>query len=292
MEDNSSIFWHFLIRGNLDDHTGVFGNFYTYAEELGEAIDQVLSAAEEEDFKSPVVVEITRSDLWSNYEMHSEAVNISDSTLMIPEIYTYKIDHNEKTFSLPTGVAFDRDEHKFDTDLIRECFEAKNKDEKGTYHLKLTVDHQKLSTVFPKCLEFIEPVSTLSIFIHSHWQDLEKEHWQNSELTSNSDIASFLNLNKKSIIDNGYLDLHIRSKVENTGLMLCEHKMIQFFTNSEELYRKFIKALINIGYKQTIDFYSLEAGYHHWHYRPTGSLDRGDFIIFLQDKGFEKISSC
>ncbi len=46
---------------------------------------------------------------------------------------------------------------------------------------------------------------------------------------------------------------------------------------------------MNLGFEQTNDFYNLEFGYHHWHYRPVDSMDRNDFIKHLRQESFELI---
>ena len=36
--------WYFLIDGQIDNKTGMFGNFYSYGTHLGDALDKTIKA--------------------------------------------------------------------------------------------------------------------------------------------------------------------------------------------------------------------------------------------------------
>ena len=83
----------------------------------------------------------------------------------------------------------------------------------------------------------------------------------------------------------------VHSLTGQTNLTLDEHKKIQLHTKEEDLFNDFGKKIMNLGFEQTKDFYNLEFGYHHWHYRPFDSLDRDNFIELLRREKFELIDT-
>jgi len=79
--------------------------------------------------------------------------------------------------------------------------------------------------------------------------------------------------------------------IGETNLTLDNHKKIQLHTKDEELFNDFGKKVMELGFEQTREFYNLEFGYHHWHYRPADSLNREDFKQLLKSKNFELVDS-
>lgn len=70
-------------------------------------------------------------------------------------------------------------------------------------------------------------------------------------------------------------------------MTLDDHKKIQLHTKDEEVFKNFIGNIIDLGYEQTRDFYNLEFGYHHFHYRLADSLTRTEFKQMLTENRFE-----
>lgn len=93
----------------------------------------------------------------------------------------------------------------------------------------------------------------------------------------------------KNTLENGYLDIVVHSLSGVTNLTLNDHKKIQLHTKDEGVFSDFIGNIIGLGYAQTRDCYSLELGYHHFHYRPVDSLTRTQFKQMLTDNKFELI---
>ena len=112
------------------------------------------------------------------------------------------------------------------------------------------------------------------------------KHFNNKEI-----IIGFLQEQRKNTLENGYLDIVIYSLKGQTNLTLNGHKKIQLKTQDEEVFKGFIGNIIDLGYEQTKDFYNLEFGYHHFHYRLVDSLTRTEFKQLLEDNEFELINS-
>lgn len=289
MKDKDLQFWYFLIEGKLDDKTGAFGNFYTYGQRCGDALGKTYLIAEQEGIINPTLIETTRLDNLEDFEIPEEAEKITESTYMIPTINTFKLNPDEYFFKPPTGISFDTIEGEYDSELIQEKFVAYNKNENGVYEFQMVVDKTRLIEIFLKCVDFIEPVDAFWIYICAHWLEQKRELWASKSLTDKNKIIEFLKKYQTDTLENGFVDLVVHSSNGKTNLMLCEHKKIQLHTESEELFKKFIDSIIDLGFEQTEDFYNIEFGYHHWHYRPSKSLDRDDFKVMLIDNEFENI---
>jgi hypothetical protein len=76
-----------------------------------------------------------------------------------------------------------------------------------------------------------------------------------------------------------------------TNLTLDDHKKIQLHTKDEGVFRHFIGQLINLGFEQTREFYNLQYGFHHWHYRPAESFTRREFKAMLEQQGFQLLDT-
>ena len=117
----------------------------------------------------------------------------------------------------------------------------------------------------------------------------KKELWAAKHFTNKRMVIDFLNKQKKNTIENGYLSIVVHSAKGETNLTLDDHKKIQLHTKDETVFSNFGKNIIDLGYKQTKDFYNLEFGYYHFHYRPADSLTRTEFKQMLIDNQFELI---
>ncbi|SEL54001.1 hypothetical protein SAMN04487910_2758 [Aquimarina amphilecti] len=289
MKSKGLQFWYFLIEGNLDDKTGAYGNFYTYGERCGEALGNTYLIAQQEGIINPTVIETTRLDNLEEFELPEEAEQVSDSTYMIPSLNTFELNPKEYFFKPPTGISFDTIIGEYDSELILEQFVAYNKNENGVYELQLVVDKNRLVEIFFKCFDLIEPIDAFWIYICEHWLNRGRELWASKSVINKNEIIKFLKKHKTNTIENGFVELVVNSNTGKTNLMLCEHKKVQLHTESEEVFKNFIGGLIDLGFEQTKDFYNIEFGYHHWHYRPIESLDRDDFAVLLIDNEFENI---
>ena len=47
-----------------------------------------------------------------------------------------------------------------------------------------------------------------------------------------------------------------------------------------------VAGLKRVGFEELAEFYSLEYGYYHWHYRPKKSKSRAVLVAALKRDGF------
>ncbi|WP_421750270.1 hypothetical protein [Croceimicrobium sp.] len=281
-------FWYFLIKGKLDDSTGGFCSYYSYGHRCGEALENTYAAAKKEGISKPNVIEMMRLDDWNDYKIPETAVKVSENTFRLPGTDTFRLNSPSQVFTPPKGIAFSTEEGDFESELIKEGFVAYTKDENGVYEFQMVVDNSRLIEIYFKCADFIEPIEAFWIEIKGHWERRNPELWASKTLCSKEMILDFLRKNRSDTLENGFVDLVVHSPIGLTNLTLSEHKKIQLHTESVEVFNSFIRSVINLGFKQTKDFYNIEFGYHHWHYRPGKSLNRDKFTQMLMDLDFEQ----
>ena len=281
--------WYLLIDGQQNSETGVFGNFFAYGNHLGEALDNAIKASNEYEFSNHNLVEASYFDNFGEIEDNAELVQIADDVYMRSATHTYPLDNSEKEFIPPTGIVKSAYDSEYDYDLIKENFVAYGANENGIFEFELVVAKQNLTDTFIKAIEFLPTVDGFWIYIKNYWENELTELWVAKHFTDKQTVINFLNEQERNTLENGYLDIVVHSIKGETNLTLDDHKKIQLHTKDETVFNNFGKNIMNLGYKQTKDFYNLEFGYYHFHYRPNDSLTRTEFKQMLIDNKFELI---
>ncbi|MDA7501927.1 hypothetical protein N8482_01500 [Chitinophagales bacterium] len=282
-------FWYHLIHGTLDSETGVFPNLYCRGEHCGDAYAKAEQIAKEEGIVGPVLIEACRLDNLPDFILPAKAIQINRDSYLLPSFNSYELKSNEREFVPPVGIVFGNDEGELETELIKEAFVAFDKNEDGRFEFELVVDNSRLIKTFLKAIDFIPCLDGFQLYLNDHWDDSETELWSSKNGESKEELKNFLRNNSGSTLENGFVDIVILAKEGNTRLTLNEHKKIAFHTNNEELFEAFIENITKIGFEQTRDFYSIEQGYYHWHYRPKDSLNKMALTAVLRVSGFERL---
>lgn len=281
--------WYFLIDGQADETTGLYGNFYAYGQHLGEALNNTFNDAKPEGFNNPNLIQASKLDNFEEIENKDELVTLSDNVFMRQTTHSFSFDDPEKDFLPPVGIANAVEVGAYEYELIKESFVAYGKDEKGVFEFELVIGKANLIEVFVKTINFIPTVDGFWIYIQNHWDNDNTELWVAKHFVEKAQVLSFLTKQKKNTLENGYIKIVVHSNLGETNLTLDDHKKIQLHTKDETVFNNFIRQVMGLGYTQSDDFYNLEWGFHHWHYRPADSLTRTEFIAMLQDNKFELI---
>ena len=282
-------FWYFLLNGTLDDNTGVYSNFYTYGTHCGNCLAKSIEIAESEGIINSELIETCRLDNLEEFELPEIAIEMNSDVFMLSNLNSYELKKEETEFTPPTGIAFGTDENEYETDLIKECFVAYGKNENEIFEFELVADNCRLIKTFFKAIDFLPKTDGFWIYLRDHWENEQTELFAGKDLISKENIIEFLKSNNESTLKNGFIDIVVHSKKGETNLTLDEHKKIRLHTKDESVFNEFIGKIIEIGFKQTRDYYNIEFGYHHWHYRTDKSLNRNEFKEMLSRKNFEKI---
>lgn len=284
--------WYFLINGQADETTGLYGNFYSYGQHLGDALKNTFDAAKQERFNNANLMEASKLDEFEVIEKPEELVQLSNTVHIRQNTFSFPFDDPDKEFQPPVGIVKAAAvEDEYDYDLIAENFVAYGQDENGIFELELNVGKANLKDVYLQTIDFLPSVDGFWIYIQSHWDDDKTELWVAKHFVEKELVLSFLERQESNTLENGYIKLVVHSLTGETNLTLDDHKKVQLHTKDEEVFRHFIGQLIDLGYEQTKEFYNLQYGFHHWHYRPSGSLARPEFKAMLEQQGFELLDS-
>ncbi|MCD6068027.1 MAG: hypothetical protein K0S33_2853 [Bacteroidetes bacterium] len=282
--------WYFLISGQADNNTGLFGNFYAYGGHMGEALQNAFMAALMYNFHQPSLVE---ADLMESFEAigePAELIQIADEVHLRIPIFSFPYNDPDRSFEAPTGIVKAAGEDTYDYELIRECFITYEKDAEGIYELELVAGKTRLEETFVALIKSMPSIDGFWVYLDNDWEHNLTELWTAKHLTSKESVIAFLQKQKKNTLENGFVKLVVHSSKGDTNLKLNDHKKIRLHTEDEGVFRSFILQLRSMGYEQnTEEYYNLEFGFHHWHYRPAGSLTRSGFIKMLEAEQFEWI---
>lgn len=279
--------WYFLVGGQSDEETGIYGNFYTYGTHLGDALNKTIVASKEYDFLTHDLMEASFLDNFEIIENKEELVEIGEDVFMRQTRYSFPINDPDKDFIPPIGIVKSVYDGEYDYELIKENFVAYGADENGIYELEIVLTKECLINVFLELIDCLPSTDGFWIYIKNYWDNELTELWVAKHFTDNETIKDFLTINSKDTLENGYLEIVIHSIQGETNLTLDDHKKIQLHTKDEEVFKNFIGNIIDLGYEQTRDFYNLEFGYHHFHYRLADSLTRTEFKQMLTENRFE-----
>ena len=281
--------WYLLVDGQQDSETGIVGNFYAYGNHLGDSLDKTIKASVEFEFTNHNLTEASLLESFDAIENNDELVKIADKVYMRPTTYTFPFDDPDKEFVPPIGIVKSVFEGEYDYDLIKENFVAYGSDENGIFEFELVLIKENLIDTFLKTIEFLPTIDGFWIYVKNYWESENTELWVAKHFTDKQTIIDFLNSQRKNTLENGYLDIVVHSLKGETNLTLDDHKKIQLHTKDEEVFNGFIGNIIDLGFEQTREFYNLEFGYHHFHYRPVDSLTRTEFKKMITDNKFELI---
>ena len=199
--------------------------------------------------------------------------------------------HSESQFIPPSGIIKGSEDGEYEYELIKDCFVAYGKNENGIFEFELVANKARLVDTFLEAINFLPSVDGFWIYLWNHWDNDKTELWAGKNLDTKESILAFLTSNKLSTLENGYVDCVVHSLKGETNLTLDDHKKIQLHTKDERVFNEFGRKIMALGIGQTHDFYNLEFGYHHWHYRPLGSLSREKFKTLLQEEEFEHLDT-
>lgn len=284
---NKKELWYFLIDGQQDNETGVVGNFYAYGSHLGDALNKTIKAAD--NFVNYNLTEASYLDNFEVIENNSELVEIAKEVYMRPTTYTFPFNDPDKGFVPPTGIVKSVYEGEYEYDLIKENFVAYGADENGIFEFELVLTKENLIDTFLKTIDFLPSIDGFWIYIKNFWENDLTELWVAKHFTNRQTVKDFLVKHKIDTLENGFLDIVVHSLQGDTNLTLDDHKKIQLHTKDETVFLNFLDSITDLGYEQTRDFYNLEFGYHHFHYRLANSLTREKFKQLLTDNKFELI---
>jgi hypothetical protein len=255
--------------------------FWSWANHLGEAIERVLRACARMGIDNAMASEADTYDFNSlpGHVIHDEKLRVfyDEARHYFP---------TERTFIPPSGIIKACLDGEHDYELIREGF-SQTRREDGLYEVEVVVGRDKLLDTFGALLRRLPSIKVFWVKIAADWEDKGLEDFRvNEDLNSAELIAEFLTTHARDTVANGHVALTAYSRIGQTNLLIDTHKMIKVLTKSAKMQSKMAAGLRRLGFKELPEFYSLEYGYYHWHYRPTKSKARARLVAILKREGF------
>ncbi|HEY6186880.1 MAG TPA: hypothetical protein VIW80_04315 [Pyrinomonadaceae bacterium] len=256
--------------------------FWSWANHLGEAIDKVLRACRSMGIENATASEADPFDFAAlpDHVIHDEKLDVffAEARHFFPTTV-------EGSFIPPTGIIKSCQDGELDYELIREGFSQMIRGD-GLYEVEAVIGRDQLFETFVALVRRLPSIRVFWIKIAADWEDKGREEFLvNEDLDSAESITDFLTAHAKDTVPNGHVALTAYSKVGQTNLVIDTHKTIKVLTKSAKVQSKMVARLKKLGFVELPEFYSLEYGYYHWHYRPTRSKSRSRFVAALKLAG-------
>lgn len=281
--------WYLLIEGQTDKQTGIFGNFYAYGTHLGEVVEKTLKAAAEYHFHGAELIEASLLTNFEEIENKKALIQIHIDIYLHSNIHAFDIEDTENKFISPIGIVKDTNEGEYDYEQIQEGFVTYREKENDEFKLEMVISKPNLIDVYLQSIHLLPSVDNFWIVIHPFWDNKRPQVWVNPHLKDSKMVTSFLRSESKNTIENGYVELVVYSSKGETTITLDDHKKIQISTKEDSVLKSIIDQYEIKGYRRLRNLYNLEIGFHHWHYRPEGSLTRTELCFLMEQHQFDQL---
>ena len=257
--------------------------YWARASHMGAAVEKMLAAARENGLTNPLPREADPYDI-----ENLEGEVYPDPSLEVFFATTRYSFPPEPAFEFPTGIipSCVEDEDADDVDEIRPGY-RRSKDEEGLVEIGVNVLGSDLLSIYERLLKLHGAYETFWYLIHDHWDDTSDQIYENPVLITPDAIIEHLRAHPHDAVMNGFVTLTAYIDEGATNLNISEHKRIVILTYSDSVADSFERALQDAGFDHDQHLVSFDRKIHHWHYRPSESLDRGDLIEHLAFIGFK-----
>lgn len=257
--------------------------FWARGNHMGDAIEKALSAARVNGLQNPSVREADPFDI----------ENLEAEVFPSPEADVFYATTRysfppEPSFIFPTGIipSCTEDEEAHDVDYIQAGY-RRTKDEEGLIEIGVNVSGPDLLPLYERILKVHDTYETFWYLIHDHWEDSEDQIYENSDLCSSEAIMEHLKAHRHYAILNGFVTLTAYLDEGATNVNISDHKRIVILTYSDSVVNAIETVLKDEGFSHREELVSFDHRIHHWHYRPSESLERNDLITYLTSCGFK-----
>jgi len=162
-----------------------------------------------------------------------------------------------------------------------------DKFEDGRCVIEVNIESNNLFDIYAMFLRLLKDCRGFCYVLHDHWDDADEDVFlRNEELNSADKILSHLTNSRSNSIHNGYVTLTTYFDEGYTNLSINDHKRIIVSTYSEDVAKGCSNALEMRSYPKESELISFEALIHHWHYRPSDSLNKDELTRLLKGSGF------
>lgn len=199
-------------------------------------------------------------------------------------IYSFDLadDQNAEGFVFPDGVLPTDDEHDYDPDEIIEGYAKESNNAKDT-RIRAVVDGRHIFELWESLIDVLPSIDNLEVSWTIPLPGMDAgELWLTPRWSSRDELKSYLKSTRHLLFDNGWLDLAVYSRKEQTTLRLTSHKEIQFYSENDLHLRAIENAIKSYGIKKSTQLLSLAAGFAHAHFASTPGVSSNQVIEALK----------
>lgn len=263
-----------------NDKDAFYQCYWSHAEDIGVALEKMLSAAHDNGLKDPAPREIDPYDI-ANLDTDVAPSPAADTFWAVNRFHFPP----EPFFRLPYGIIGSLLEGESDLEDIRDGF-ALTRDNTGKTTIEINVSRDSLLLVYEQLLYRSSSYKVFWYRLHEHWDDRADHFLVNEALNTPELISDHVRDHERDSLLNGFVTLTAYRQEGATNLNLSDHKRLIIHTFSDAVAREYINVLAAAEIRERKPLVSIEHGIHHWHYRHPRSRSRDELIAFLRATGF------
>lgn len=264
-----------------DEEFSYFRVFWSWATNIGEAIDKMLKCAAQQQITNPKIYQF---DPYNFEVLPSNAIASNNGETYFSEpTYSFPTEAN---YQLPYGVIASCLEGEHDISEIQVGYEVKREAD-GLIKLTALVEEDKLLPLYLNLLQVLPSIRVFWIKLQDDWEHFGKEElYVHEGLNCPQTIKLFLEQYHLDILLNGHLTLTSYTDRGETNVSIDEHRLIIVLGYDEELIDKICKRLEQYNFSKKSNLITVLSKIHHWHYKHPAGKARRDLTLLLRNKGF------
>jgi hypothetical protein len=264
-----------------DDTSGYLQVHWTWANTMGDALEQLRHSAESRNILHPIINEIDPSDESSPPE-HAVRQG-STGNYFLKTIHQFP---RTKPFCLPYGVVGSGNEGDYTTGDICEGYALEERSD-GLYELTIVIDRNNVLPLYELLIRTLPDIRVFWIELSPEFEEVANSTiYVNEALATPASIIEFIEQERVDTLYNGYILLTTYDDDEATNVTITEHKVLRVLTYSKERIDACLHVLEAQGVEQQDPLITIEYGIHHWHYRYPQGRDYQAFLLWIEGKGF------
>jgi hypothetical protein len=279
-----TLFFGMVCDDGIDE--GRLKSCFVLAEHIGVAIEIATRSALGQGLTMPYCVQMGLAYKCAD-EIDDNAFTTDDNIIWWSNnVYTYP--PAPDLMGLPLGIILPGEDGEQNPDDIRAGYEIRSYRNPDSFTLRLNVDRESVEAMFEQMLRVVDDYVVFWVLIHDHWDNLEQQFLTNESINTASTMMAFIETHRASTLHNGMVTLNAYRKAGSTSIRLSDHKLIEIATLDRSLLDPYVARLKSLGYAELTPMVTIEEGIYHYHYRPSASLSREEFVAMLCSSGFSK----
>lgn len=265
---------------HAEDGRGVVQVFWAEADTIGEALARIADAlplagfpepwhiSELDPYRTPLpaIAEAVCADVWC-----------ADTRHEFPE---------ETVFRLPVGIIKSCVDGEYEANQIRPGYVCRETG--SSIVIEAVVAKDDLLERYLALVALFGRLRVSWFMFQPDWEQGGAATYVNEAINDARLLGDLLAEHRLDLFENGHLTVTAFVQEGSTNINLTDHKTIAVWTTSRDIANRVVGALQAANLPALDPLISIEAGFHHWHYRPRGSRSRAELTKLLSDRGFTR----